>query len=272
MGWVTSYRGPVDLTLELPRSVLLALWLADDTTDRSVLVGAVQSDDEPHSVQRRPAADEPPRDDVSDEPLSTLLDACDGSPRDVATVLPVPGDPGATPASVSSAATDAGEAVLVRTPQACLVAVPVVQRFGSALEPGHLVTWELSDVPDWRHAVHAQTGSLQDAERELRHGLLQATEALVKLDIARWRPDAAEAVAALRELELPAWRLPDWLDGRRVRVLASAARLRAIVALATQDDGAAVNLWQADQRSTALREVDRMARRAMAAAASRLTA
>ena len=33
---VTSYRGPVDLTLELPRSVLLALWLADDGTDRSV--------------------------------------------------------------------------------------------------------------------------------------------------------------------------------------------------------------------------------------------
>ena len=53
-----------------------------------------------------------------------------------------------------------------------------------------------------------------------------------------------------------------------MRVLASAARLRAIVALATQDDGAAVNLWQADQRSTALRDVDRMARRAMAAAAS----
>ena len=102
MRWVTSYRGPVDLTLELPRSVLLALWLADDSTDRSVLVRAVQSDDEPHSVQRRPAADEPPRDDVTDEPLSTLLDACDGSPRDVATVLPVPGDPGATPASVSS--------------------------------------------------------------------------------------------------------------------------------------------------------------------------
>jgi hypothetical protein len=65
--------------------------------------------------------------------------------------------------------------------------------------------------------------------------------------------------------------LPDGLDGRRAAVLASAARLRAIVALATQDDGAAVNLWQADQRSTALREVDRMARRAMAAAASQVT-
>ncbi|NKY40086.1 hypothetical protein HGA02_11250, partial [Cellulomonas septica] len=60
----------------------------------------------------------------------------------------------------------------------------------------------------------------------------------------------------------------DGIDGRRVRVLASAARLRGIVALATQDDGGAVNLWQADQRSTALREVDRVARRAMAAAAT----
>ena len=37
-------------------------------------------------------------------------------------------------------------------------------------------------------------------------------------------------VAALRDLELPGWRLPDGLDGRRLRVLASAARLRAIVA------------------------------------------
>ena len=271
MGWVTSYGGPVDLTLDLPRSVLLALWLADDRADRSVLVDAVQSDDEPHTVQRRPAADEPLRDDLTDEPLGTLLDACAGSPRDVAAVLPVPGDPGATPAAVSSAATDAGEAVLVRTPQSCLVAVPLVQRFGSALEPGHLVTWEVSDVPDWRHAAHARTGSLQDAERELRQGLLQVTEALVRLDVARWRPDAAEQVAALRDLELPGWRLPDGLDGRRLRVLASAARLRAIVALAAQDDGAAVNLWQADQRSTALRDVDRMARRAMSAAASQLT-
>ncbi|MET0787738.1 MAG: hypothetical protein ABWY33_00730 [Cellulomonas sp.] len=261
----------MDLTLELPRSVLLALWLADDRADRSVLLDALQSDDEPHTVQRRPSPDEPLRDDVTEEPLGTLLDVCAGAPRDVAAVLPVPGDPGATPASVSSAATEAGEAVLVRTPQECLVAVPVVQRFGSELEPGHLVTWEVSEVPDWRHAAHARTGSLQDAERELRQGLLQATEALVKLDVARWRPDAAEQVAALRDLELPAWRLPDGLEGRRIRVLASAARLRAIVALATEDDGAAVNLWQADQRSTALREVDRMARRAMSAAASQLS-
>ncbi|HEX5332865.1 MAG TPA: hypothetical protein VFW79_09480, partial [Cellulomonas sp.] len=103
-------------------------------------------------------------------------------------------------------------------------------------------------------------------ERDLRAALTQATRALAALDVARWRPDAAEAIAALRSDGDPGWRLPRGIDARRVRVLASAARLRAIVALATADDGGAVNLWQADQRSTALREVDRAARRAMSAA------
>ena len=44
------------------------------------------------------------------------------------------------------------------------------------------------------------------------------------------------------------------------------------VLLATADDGGAVNLWQADQRSTALREVDRAARRAMSAATATVAA
>ncbi len=43
-------------------------------------------------------------------------------------------------------------------------------------------------------------------------------------------------------------------------------RLRRIVDLATHDEGGAVNVWQADQRATALREVGRAARRAVAAA------
>ena len=41
-----------------------------------------------------------------------------------------------------------------------------------------------------------------------------------------------------------------------------------VVALATEDQGGAVNLWQSDQRSTALRQVDHLARRAMSAASS----
>jgi len=56
------------------------------------------------------------------------------------------------------------------------------------------------------------------------------------------------------------------LDPRRSRVLALAARLRAVVEVATADDGGAVNLWQADQRSAALRHIERAARRAVCAA------
>ena len=158
-------------------------------------------------MQRRPAPGARP---------CTLADArwrgCAGaSARTSPPLLPVPGDPVATPASVSAAATDAGEAVLVRTRagvprRRC----PVVQRFGSALEPGHLVTWELSDVPDWRHAVHAQTGSLQDAERALRHGLLAGDGGAS----SGWTSRAGAPTQPRRSppcvsSSLPAWRLPD---------------------------------------------------------------
>ncbi|WP_043598927.1 hypothetical protein [Cellulomonas flavigena] len=246
--------------LDLPRSVLLALWLAlPGDTDR--LVAAVQADDEPHRV------------DAEGEEL-TLREWVRwlGAPVDeVAAVLPVPGEPVAAPPPVSHDAVEAGECVLLRAGARTLAAVPHVERFGSELEPGHLVTWRAAPVPDWRTAAWAQVGTLEEAERGLRQGLLTATEALVSLGVERWRPDAADAIADVRDGALPERRLPRGVEGQRLRVLSSAARLRGIVALATQDDGGAVNTWQAVQRSTALREVDRGARRAMAAAATYLT-
>ena len=247
--------------LDLPRSVLLALWLTAASGEPARVVAAVQADDEPHTV------------DADGERL-TLADwvAWLGAPVDeVAVVLPVPGEPVAAPPAVSHDAVDAGECVLLRAGTRTIAAVPHVERFGSAYEPGHLVTWRAVPVPDWRTVVWAQVGTLEDAERDLRRGLLTATEALVSLGVERWRPDAADAIADVRDGALPDRRLPRGVAGQRVRVLSSAARLRGIVALATQDDGGAVNTWQADQRSTALREVDRVARRAMAAAATYLT-
>jgi len=243
--------------------VLLALWLAPDPagarTDRAALLRAVQGDDEPHEVvvgQDSPV------------PLGEAVDAWTGGPLDVAALVLAPGDAGAAPAEVSGAAIDAGECLLVRTPTTCLALVPDVQQFGSAFEPGHLVTWHATEVPDWRLATHGRNGSLQDADRDLRQGLITVTEALVRLDVARWHDDDAAQIAAVRDGSLPRWRMPDHLDGRHARVLGSAARLRAIVALATRDDGGAVSLWQADQRSAALRDVDRMARRAITAAST----
>src|SRR5690606_41275843 len=86
------------------------------------------------------------------------------------------------------------------------------------------------------------------------------------LDVARWREGAAGAIADLRAGGAPTRQLPASVPPRAVQVLTQAVRLRAIVDLATADDGGAVNLWQADQRSTALREVDRASRHAVGAA------
>lgn len=259
-------------SLTLPRSVLLALWLAEPSPGAGpvrALLDAVQGDDEPHRVTLDPGTGVVSSSAVGLLGLAGLADlvALWGSgPRTVAAVLPAPGDPAGAPAAVAGAAQEAGEAVLVSTPESDWAAVPRVEEFGSVYELGHQVVWEVSPVPAWRDALVGQVGTLREAERELAGALTRATAALTSLDVARWRDDAAEEIAALRGGSVPDWPLPPGLDPRRRRVLATAARLRAIVGLATGDDGAAVNLWQVDQRSTALRDVDRAARRALAVA------
>ena len=253
--------------LALPRSVLLALWVARVGAGSGPLqraVDAVQGDDEAHTV-----TDE--EDDIgSSRHLPDLIAAWASGPREAAALLPAPGDAADVPVAVSAAALEAGECVLVRTDAGSFAAVPRIEEFGSIYEPGHFVAWTVRRVADWRTALLGTVGSLADSERDLRGALVSATEALTSLDVARWRPDAAETIASLRSDADRGWPVPAGLDGRRLRVLGTAARLRAIVDLATADDGGAVNLWQADQRSTALREVDRAARRAMCAATVRV--
>jgi hypothetical protein len=242
----------------LPRSVVLALWLQSVGAAPGVAVRSVQGDDEPHAVVGLPGHDE-----VTD--LRALVTRWLDGPREVCALLPAPGDPAGAPAEVTADATDAGECVVVTTPAGSWAAVPRVTAFGSALEPGHLVAWEVREVVPWSTLVAGTLGSLPDAERDLRTSLVTATDALDSLDVARWRDDAADAIERVRRSSTHAWPVPE-LDGRRARVLQLATRLLAIVDLATADDGGAVNLWQADQRSTALREVERTARHAMSAA------
>lgn len=247
--------------LDLPRSVTLAAWVPHVRGQAALVeraVAGVTEDDEPHTVVgddgAGPGAD-----------LAGLLLSWGMPGVAVAAVLPVPGDVVGVPAEASAAAVEAGECVLVETPAGAYAAVPRVEAFGSAAEQGHLVTWRVMPVAPWTLGVVAAVGSLADAERELRESLRTATEALDRLDVARWREDAVAALASLRA-EPDVRALPADLEPRRARVLALAARLRVVVELATADDGGAVNLWQADQRSAALRHVDHAARRAMCAA------
>lgn len=248
---------------DLPRSVVLALWL-QGVGDMSDAVACVEGDDEPHRVHGLPGVW-----DGTD--LDTLLATWTAGPRTVAALLPAPGDPAGVPVAANHGATAAGECVVVTTPDGSWAAVPTVTPFGSRLERGYLVEWQVHAVPDWSTGLFGAIGSLSDAERELRSSLITATDALDALDVARWRDDAREAIERLRSADTGHWPVPQ-LDGRRARVLQLATRLRAIVALGSYDadgrpdDGGAVNLWQADQRSAALREVDRTARHAISAA------
>ncbi|WP_344249538.1 hypothetical protein [Isoptericola hypogeus] len=245
----------------LPRSVVLALWLGSVGAAPGLVVRSVQDDDEPHTVTGLPGS----ASGLGDAGLKELVASWSAGPREVCALLPAPGDPGGVPAAANPGATDAGECVVVTTPAGSFAAVPEVTAFGSALEPGHLVRWEVVPVPAWSTLVAGALGSLADAERELRTNLVVATDALDTLDVARWRDDAADAIERVRRTTTAGWPVPT-LDGRRARVLQLATKLLAIVDLATADDGGAVNLWQSDQRSTALREVERTARHALSAA------
>ena len=236
----------------------------------TLAVKAVTGDDEPHEVNA----------DVEvgavlglaekgslGELLSTL--ARHGAPG-LSVALPAPGDvlglPG--PPTFNAAALEAGECVLVgQGPGPAIGIVPTVTEFGSVYEPGAMVGWHAHAVG--RRRV-TDLGSVAEADRELRTALADATSELARLDVARWREDAADRVASIRDGGLERGMLPPTTPRRCVRVLATAARVRAIVELASEDDGAAVNGHEAQRRALALRRLDAVSRRAMVAAVNGL--
>ena len=184
--------------------------------------------------------------------------------------LPAPGDvlglPG--PPAFNAAAADAREAVLVMPDHGPAIGlVPQVTEFGSVCEPGAMVTWQAQAVG--RRRV-TDLGSVAEADRELRVALNDATAEVARLDVARWRDDAADRVAAIRDGGLERSMLPPSVPQRCVRVLATAARVRAIIELASEDDGASVTAHEAQRRAETLRGLDRVSRRAMAAAVNGL--
>ncbi|SED91989.1 hypothetical protein [Ruania alba] len=267
------------MPIDLPRSVLTALWVAElravggphgPGTDEltAAAVPAIQGEDEPHTLIEAPTAEVPLSVGRSGlrTAVPTVLDRLAAHPGVVHAALPVPGEVG-VPAPVAQEAIETGEAVVaVGNPgETTVVALPHVQTFGSALEPGAMVTWAV-------HRCEGNTGvpdSPADARRSLTEALELAIDALTRMDVARWRPEAAEDIAMLASATVPPelhLRLPGGLDGRRLDLLVRAARLNAIVDLATEDDGAAVNVWQVDQRSAAMRHVAAAARRAMVSA------
>lgn len=231
----------------LPRSALLACWFTawshgscslDDARD------AVVACDAAHDVL---GLDEEP------VPLVLAFGRLRALGADRGTLaLPVPGDPIglAGPPAFNAMALDAGEAVLL--PDAGLGLVPTVVGGG--------VTWAAEPA-----AAVRTVPDVPEADLSLRELLLESSARLADLDVARWRPEAAAGLHALRAVA-DAPPLPGPPRARRLAALA--VRCQEIAELGLQDDGGAVSAYEAAERRDALLRLARGARHALVAACS----
>jgi len=165
--------------------------------------------------------------------------------------FPVEGDPVGLggPPPFNAAALEAGEAVVS---DAGLGLVP--ERVGA------VITWR---------AFRAQRRQLPDvgeADRGLRAALVESTEALAELDVARWRPEVADQLLDLRHR--PTLDAPPGVPARCADLAARGHQAAGIVALALEDEGGAVTAHEMTARRAALVPLDRAARRALTAAGS----
>jgi hypothetical protein len=231
----------------LPVSARLAWWgtaWLRGLVVTDLVVDAVLAGDATHVVAGLPGTDGP----------VSLVRALGGlrvaGASDAGLALPVPADPVGIggPAPFSTAALDAGEAVVAGD----VGLVP--RRVGAAVE--------------WT-AYAAQPRQLTDvgeADRLLRAALAETASALADLDVARWRPEAADALMDLHRP--PALRPPPGTPRRCVDLAARSLHAGAIVALALQDEGGAVSGVQADLRRAALQPLAAASRRGLVAACS----
>jgi hypothetical protein len=105
-----------------------------------------------------------------------------------------------------------------------------------------------------------------EADRGLRRALTDTASFLADLEVARWRPEAADALMNLHHP--PRLRPAPGTPDRCVELAARALQARAIVDLALVDDGGAVSATEADLRRTALTPLAAAARRGLVAACS----
>ncbi len=232
----------------LPDSARLALWFTawvDGHASLDEARDAIVDDDTAHHVIGLPDREEP-------VPLILALGLLrtEGG-RSATLALPVPGDPLglAGPADFNADVLEAGEGVVVGGAGLGLVPHPVGAAVQWTCHPAHAVL----QVPD-----------PGEADSGLRQALLGASDRLAALDVARWRPEVADALMDLRrQVDLV---FPDPMTSRAVRLAALATRCRTIVELALEDDGGSVTAREADARRDALQPLDHAARRGLVAA------
>ncbi|MCU1672456.1 MAG: hypothetical protein JWN77_569 [Frankiales bacterium] len=248
-----------------PRSALLAAWgnawLAGEEALPEV-ASRVTAYDDAHAVTGLWVDDLP-----VEQALARLR--ADGLAR-LRVVLPAPGDvlglPG--PGAFTSAAVLAAEGVLALRPDGTGTGlVPAVTAHGSEFD-GTVTTvlWSAYEV----QVPPVDPGPyLHDAEHDLRRGVVECVQVLRDLDVARWRPEAADALQALRDQArrgLHEDELPASYPVRARQVLVQARQLAAVLHLAAEDTGGAVDTRETAEREQALRRLGGLVRLARVAA------
>jgi len=164
--------------------------------------------------------------------------------------LPVEGDPLGLggPLAFNAAALDAGQAVVVG-------ATGLVPE-----EVGETVQWQVHP------AGRRQLPDVGEADRGLRATLVTTAGDLADLEVARWRPEAADALMNLHHrpsLDAPLGTPPACVD-----LAARGMQAWAIADLALEDDGGALTSYDVERRRGLLQPLERAARRAVVAACS----
>ncbi|MCU1588329.1 MAG: hypothetical protein JWN31_1822, partial [Frankiales bacterium] len=110
---------------------------------------------------------------------------------------------------------------------------------------------------------------LHEAEHDLRRGIVEAANALVELDVARWNPDVRDALDDLRKAQrrgVDTEELPGSWPARARDVLTQARTIAGLLALVSNDVGGAVDAREAEARDRIIRDLARVVRRARVAA------
>ena len=232
------------MSLDLPRSAHLAWWLTawlrgHEVTDH--LLEAVARD-EAHVVVGLPDGD--------GSLLDLLAHARRSGADSAGLALPVEGDLLGLggPRALNDAAVEAGEATVLPG----LGLVPSVTGSG--------VTWSVTA------ADRRQLPDVGEADRALRAALVETAQELAALDVARWRPEVADALMDLHHP--PHVEAPLGTPPRCEQLAARGLQAWAIVDLALEDDGGALSAYEIERRRGALRPLERAARRALVAACS----
>lgn len=248
-----------------PRSALLACWttawLAGEASLPD-LVARVTAFDDDHTVTGLWV------DDLELEQAAGRLRA-DGVTR-LRVVLPAPGDPLGLPkpGPFTAAALLAGEGVVaLREDGSGTGLVPTLTSHGSELDG--TVTTVLWTAHPIEVAGPDQGPFLQEAEHDLRLGVVEAARALGDLDVARWNPDVGDALDDLRRAArrgIDDDELPGSWPPRARQVLVQARALATVIQLAQLDEGGAIDTYETVERDKVLRELARVVRRARVAA------